>query len=206
MTKEAALLKISQRLRKRRFARFMSELRPRQTDSILDVGGLPTMWIGTGFEHNVTLINLNVPESPSPFFQWVRGDACSMAMFQAKAFDIVFSNSVIEHVGDFSRQRQMASEVERIGKKIWIQTPCKHFPLEPHFMFPFFQYFPLPLRLGIARRWAFSFSRQCGLDPDYEAKHIWPLSRRDMRRLFPGARILTETLFGLPKSIMAVKP
>jgi len=52
-------------------------------------------------------------------------------------FDLVFSNSVIEHVGDFERMRQFVHEARRVAKSYWIQTPSKWFPIEPHCGMPF---------------------------------------------------------------------
>src|SRR5206468_3871499 len=49
---------------------------------------------------------------------------------------IVFSNSVIEHVGTREDQRQFAREVARDGKKYWIQTPNRRFPFDHHVMLP----------------------------------------------------------------------
>ncbi|WP_255695553.1 methyltransferase domain-containing protein [Rhodohalobacter sp. 614A] len=56
-------------------------------------------------------------------FQYVQGDALDMHMFEDKSFDVVFSNSVIEHVGSFENQRRFADEVRRVGKAYWVQTP-----------------------------------------------------------------------------------
>jgi hypothetical protein len=60
-----------------------------------------------------------------------------MPQYRDKEFDIAFSNSVIEHVGNDLRIRQMADEVRRVGRN-YLQTPNYYFPLEPHFFFPFF--------------------------------------------------------------------
>jgi hypothetical protein len=51
-------------------------------------------------------------------------------------YDIAFSNSVIEHVGDWERQAAFASEIRRVGKNLWIQTPAKECPIEPHYLAP----------------------------------------------------------------------
>jgi 2-polyprenyl-3-methyl-5-hydroxy-6-metoxy-1,4-benzoquinol methylase len=72
-----------------------------------------------------------------------------MPQFQNDEFDIVFSNSVIEHVGSYEEQNLMASEVRRVGKRYFIQTPNLFFPIEPHFLFPFFQFLPLDYRVTL---------------------------------------------------------
>lgn len=63
---------------------------------------------------------------------YVSGDACCAPQYPDKSFDVVFSNSVIEHVGDDEKQAQFALEVRRIGKSYWVQTPSKYFPIEAH--------------------------------------------------------------------------
>lgn len=57
-----------------------------------------------------------------------------MKQFQDNEFDAVFSNSVIEHVGDYEAQRQMANEIMRVGKRYFVQTPNFYFPIEPHIL------------------------------------------------------------------------
>jgi len=170
----------------------------------LDVGGSPYFWRESGLEGRVTILNVQLPAVQEGPFEWVQGDACSMSMFANRAFDVAFSNSVIEHVGPFQRQAAMAGEVRRVGKRCWVQTPYKHFPVEAHFVFPGFQYLPLRLREAVARVWPFSYAKMLGLDPVRDARNIWLLDRRQMKTLFPDADILVEWFVGLPKSLIAV--
>ena len=128
-----------------------------------------------------------------------------MPMFDNQSFDIVFSNSVIEHVGNFDRQRQMAKEIRRIGKRYWVQTPYKHFPIEPHFVFPFFQYLPYPLRIFAAQHWPFSFAKRQKRDPRSDVNSIWLLNNLQMVALFEDAAIHREKLLGITKSLIAYK-
>ncbi len=189
----------------RRFRQFLDQLKISVGDSILDVGGLPQTWEGTGLESNVTIVNLQVDVQRKPALRWVIGDACNLNMFRDNEFDVVFSNSVIEHVGDMDRQRCMASEIQRVARRYWVQTPHKHFPLEIHFLFPCFQYFPRNARVRIANVWPLSHAKMLGLDPIYELDHIWLLTRNQFSSLFPQARILTERVLGMPKSLIAIK-
>jgi ubiquinone/menaquinone biosynthesis C-methylase UbiE len=87
---------------------------------------------------DITLLNPELSESaPSNFTAFV-GDGRSMPQFEDHQFDIVFSNSTIEHVGSIDDQRAMAREIVRVGRKYYVQTPNRYFPIEPHFVFPFF--------------------------------------------------------------------
>ncbi|MFC1468038.1 class I SAM-dependent methyltransferase [Verrucomicrobiota bacterium] len=120
---------------------------------MLDVGGGGDWsWSGMNFSRPVTVINLqkwdNVPDN----IHYIQGNACRMDMLADKSFDLAFPNSVIEHVGDFEKQQQMANEIRRVAESYWVQTPYKHFPLEVHMMFPFFQYLPLKVRAWLGVR------------------------------------------------------
>ena len=200
-----AILARSRRFRAQRFQRFVELLRLDATTRILDVGGWPSIWLGTGFEAQVTILNLVLPEHRPPPFTWVEGDACDLRGFADQSFDVIYSNSVIEHVGDRAQQQRMADEVRRVGRRYWVQTPHRHFPLEPHFLFPFFQYLPRGPRHVVARHWPWSFARLLKLDPIYEADHIWLLDRPQLQALFPDARLHDERVLGLLKSVTAVR-
>jgi len=143
-------------------------------------------------------------KTTKPPLKHVPGDARNMHMFETRSFDVVFSNSVIEHVGDISNQRMMAKEVMRVGKNYWVQTPYKHFPIEMHFLFPFFQYLPKSLQYKVARIWPWSFAKALDLDVRFEIDHIWLLDVSSLKSLFPGAIIMREYFLGLVKSLIAV--
>lgn len=174
-------------------------------DTILDVGGVQNTWEGTSVENQVTILNLMPVPEEDMHITWIQGDARDMKMIGDKSFDIVFSNSVIEHVGDFQSQEKMAKEVRRVGKKYWEQTPYKHFPLEIHFLFPLFQYLPRPFAITVARFWPFSYAKLFHLDPVAEAKSISLLNRTEFQRLFPDATIVKEKFLGFTKSLVAVR-
>lgn len=202
---------LAYRLRRNRFEYFKRLLGrvPRPLE-ILDVGGSEHFWTQFDFnvdpEISVTLLNLEAPETKLPSCKGVKGDARMMAQFHNDAFDVVFSNSVIEHVGDFSAQRQMANEVARVGKRYWVQTPNRYFPLEPHFLVPGFQFLPLPLRIRLVQNFNLGWCRR---SPDYdEAKAmvdgIRLLTQNELTALFPAAEIKRERIFGLIKSFIVL--
>ena len=152
----------------------------------------------------VTLLNVFTSAVPGPHFHSITGDARDMSGFYDGQFDVVFSNSVIEHVGGYEEQRQMASEVQRVGKRYFVQTPNVFFPLEPHFLFPFFQFLPASLKAIVIRHFDLGWSR---LVPDEgsaikEAALIRLLSEREIGELFPGGMIYRERFLGLVKSFI----
>lgn len=189
--------------RKNRLEIFLSNFKIEKSTKILDVGGIEETWIGTGLEENVTILNL-VNCGDSKILKIV-GDARDLSMFPDKCFDIIFSNSVIEHVGGDSEKKSMADEIIRVAKKYWVQTPNKNFPIEIHFMFPFFLFLPHQFKKIIAKYWPFSMAKIFELDPLKELEDLQLLNKTELQSLFPEAIILPEKYFLLNKSLIAIK-
>lgn len=103
--------------------------------SILDIGGADRFWCCADEEFldhvDITMINLTADQSKgqSLHMRSVIGDATNLREYEDHSVDLVFSNSVIEHVGDFANQKKMADEMMRVGKHIYLQTPNKFFPI-----------------------------------------------------------------------------
>lgn len=201
---------LATRMRRARFALFLSLLDNLDGHvEILDIGGTQEFWTlmtgGDPGEVRVTLLNIEHQPVSSAKFVSAVGDARAMPEFADKSFDVVFSNSVIEHVGSYAEQRRMANEVIRVGKRYFVQTPNKRFPLEPHFLFPFFQYLPHEARAQLVHRFDIGwYKRIPSLErARAEVKSIQLLTRRRFSDLFPGARIHDEKLLGLTKSFVA---
>lgn len=196
---------VSSRLRKIRFERFIHTLHISQTDKIVDVGGYESIWEGTGLEKNVTLLNLKFSHKKNSKFKYIEGDACNMKMIENKYFDVAFSNSVIEHVGSFQKQENFAQEILRISNKHWIQTPNKYFPIEPHVLFPFFDFLQKGAKKIIAVNWKYSYFRRLNMDVIEELSRLRLLSIREFKILFPESSIYRENFWGMTKSITAYK-
>jgi methyltransferase family protein len=195
--------------RRKRFAFFLSLLSQLERPvHILDIGGTEDYWKTMGLSADdhvfITLLNLTQDEVTLPYLQSIVGDARSIEAANQQ-FDIVFSNSVIEHVGNFSDQMRMAEEVRRVGKHYFVQTPNKYFPLEPHFLFPFFQFLPLKVRVGLLQNFRLGwFEKMPDLQKATEiVKSIRLLSRQEFLSLFPHASLYQEKVFGMTKSFIA---
>lgn len=175
---------------------------------ILDVGGSQRFWETMDFtadnDVSITLLNTFPVETSLKNFQAVVGDGRNMAEFENRSFDVVFSNSVIEHVGSFKYQQQMAREIRRVGCRYFLQTPNRYFPLEPHFLIPFFQFFPTALRAWMLSRFDLGWWKRI---PDYRAakaeiESIQLLTGRQLQQLFPDATLVQERVAGLTKSFI----
>jgi hypothetical protein len=202
---------ISLRFRRRRMARFLREMRVTPETRVLDVGGTPECWRLLERPPKVTLLN-----STSDLERWsapetqVAGDG-RLLPFRDGAFDIVFSNSVIEHLGTREDQERFALEAARVGRAYWIQTPNRWFPLEQHLLTPFIHWLPRPWQRRLAPRLSLSNSLlSVGASRQkYYISHflndIRLIGPRELSRLFPGAKIIRERFLGLSKSLTAVR-
>lgn len=177
---------------------------------VLDVGGSPLIWTFAIVRPQLTILNLpSALEPPAQTESLVAGDGCRLP-FQDSAFDIVFSNSVIEHVGAL-QQAQFASEIGRVGRSYWVQTPNRRFPVELHLMLPLIHYLPKQLQRSIAGRFsvwqllAHPSEAQRRFYIDHFLNDLKLLDRRELQSLFPDARIITERVAGLAKSLIAVR-
>jgi hypothetical protein len=202
---------LATRMRRRRFELFLSLLEEIEGHvEILDIGGTQQFWdLMLGHEPHdirVTLLNIEHQKVSSSRFISAAGDARAMPEFAAASFDVVFSNSVIEHVGSYDNQRRMAGEIRRVGRKYFVQTPNKRFPLEPHFLFPWFQYLPVAARAWLVNTFNVGWYKRIP-DPGIaraEVESIQLLTKSRFSALFPDARIHEEKLAGLTKSFVAI--
>lgn len=179
---------------------------------ILDVGGEQGYWdaVGDLLENRkvtIDLVNLSAEPVSDPRFRSFAGDACNLAAFADMSYDVAHSNSVIEHVGGWSRMRAFAKEIRRLAPAYYVQAPYLWFPLEPHFTAVGFQWLPEPARAQMLYRRKMGFSQGPG-DWDTawaDVEHARLPDRTMFRVLFPDAEHHQERVFGLTKSIMAVR-
>lgn len=196
--------------RKRRFAKFLKLLGtvPRPA-KMLDVGGSELYWESLGFDErdiSVLLLNLTKRKVKHSNFSSVVGDATNLNNYHDSEFDLVFSNSVIEHLSSWENQQKMASEVRRVGKRYYVQTPYKYFVIEPHWMFPLFQFLPKKWRILLTENFSLGHQPRAGskILAKERVEEIRLLSKKEMQMLFPEALIAEEKIFGLTKSLIAI--
>lgn len=196
--------------RTKRMQMFYEALSITPQTKILDVGGNPFIWqIAT--EHGLPRIDhitvLNVYEESRelpPNIRWVVGNGCSLP-FEDGEFDVVFSNSVIEHLGGHNSQACFASEIRRVGRNYWVQTPDPRFFMEPHYLSPFVHWLPIDLRRKISRNattWGL-LTRPTKEQIQERLDEIRLIAPKEFKGMFPDAEIINERWAGLPKSLIA---
>jgi hypothetical protein len=202
--------------RRARFQRFLTVidtvLARRRVCRIVDLGGTPDYW--KVFEDELrdrpveVLIVNNVPqEQVRSRFDCIVADATDLGEFPDDSFDVVHSNSVIEHVGSWRNMVGMAREVRRLAPAYYVQTPNFWFPYEPHARTPFFHWLPVPARISLLMR------KRCGFyekaetvnDAMRSIEDARCLTRMEMQALFPDADVTGERVMGLTKSWMAIR-
>jgi hypothetical protein len=199
--------------RAKRWATFHARFPDLAEMRVIDLGGYARSWAVTSVRpRDLTVVNLDGPgmeEDKGGATRTVRADACDLpAELFADRFDLVYSNSVLEHVGGRWRRQAFADAVTRLAPHCWIQTPSPSFPIEPHWLFPGFQFLPTAAQVRVSKHWAFGSEDMTGRE-DRElvdaCLSVELVSPTELRDLFPDAELLRERLFGITKSIIAVR-
>jgi hypothetical protein len=186
--------------------------------SIIDIGGTKTYWniIPREFllNHKVHITIVNLPSSdPLPendeIFVFRHGDGCNLFEFKDYSFHIAHSNSVIEHVGNWENKVDFSKELQRVAKRYYLQTPNYWFPIEPHFMSPFFHWLPKAFRIKLllhfnlgTHKKAVTYSEarmnieRCDLLTQKELSYLYPYSQH---------KYYKEKWRGLVKSLIVIK-
>ncbi len=172
---------------------------------VLDLGGTAISWRISGLRpQRITVVNLDHSEdSGEPWMDVVHADACAGGFGK---YDLVFSNSLMEHLGGHARRQQFAEVVRESASSWWIQTPYRYFPIEPHWIFPCFQFLPFRARLAICQHWRTLHAPACKdtAEAAESVASIELISATELRTYFPGSEIWFERLLGVPKSLVAI--
>jgi hypothetical protein len=202
--------------RARRLKRFVeiadAVLAEKGTCRVLDMGGNRDYWLDlepvwAGRKLTFTLVNLQAERLDDARFDAIQGDCRDMSAFADNSFDIVHSNSVMEHVGKWKDMSAMAREVRRLAPRYFVQTPNYWFPMEPHFRSLFFHWLPEPMRVAkVMRRPLGAFPKAANVDD--AQRFIEDSNLLDARRfmhLFPDAKLERERAYGFTKSLIAIR-
>jgi SAM-dependent methyltransferase len=174
--------RVSMRSRRRKLQLFLDLVQPGPETTVVDVGVTDAPF-GSGSTDNFFEALYPWPEritgvgqteldrftAAFPRVRAVRADGRDLP-FRNAEFDVAFSNAVVEHVaGGREGQRQFVHELCRVGRRVFVTTPNRRFPLEVHTLLPFVHWLPKGPR-----------ERLLPFDDVLD-----PLSAKDLAALFP---------------------
>ena len=193
---------VSMRSRQRKLDLFRELLRPGPDTTVVDVGVTDAPF-GAGSTDNFFEALYPWPEritgvghtdlarfrAAFPSVTAVQADGRDLP-FADGAFDLGFSNAVVEHVaGGRDGQRRFVHELCRVARRVFVTTPNRWFPLEVHTLLPFAHWLPEDARTRVVR-WR-------GFDDVLD-----PLGPRELASLFPyPVRVLNRGM-----TLIAVGP
>jgi len=181
--------------RRRKWGVFLKEIAPSKGMRVLDVGFEEEEYSGHSnfiekhypYPEMLTALGVDIPvkfKARYPTVTAVYYDG-NCFPFEDKAFDVLWSNAVIEHVGDRNKQLLFLKEIKRVSKRAFITTPNRFFLIEVHTLTPLLHY--LPKRVFdkylefIGKGWAAG-----------EYMHL--LSKNDIKTLLADAGIADYTI------------
>jgi len=193
--------RVSMRSRERKLQLFLELLQPGPGSSVLDVG-VTNAPFGHGSTDNFFEALYPWPErltavghtsldrfaAAFPKVTAVQADGRDLP-FADRAFDLGFSNAVVEHVGGRDDQRRFVHELCRVAERVFVTTPNRFFPLEVHSLVPFAHWLPRAARDRVLHA--------RGFDDILE-----PLGPKELASLFPySVRVLNRGM-----TLIAVAP
>ena len=202
--------------RVRRLKLFYEVTRPSEQMRILDVGGEVNPDASRGLQlvdsypwkKNVSVINLSARhiekiKETYPEVDARVGDACVLP-WPDGYFDVVYSNAVIEHVGDLNRQKKMAAEIMRVGKQWFVSTPNRWYPFEFHLRLPLVTWLPRHGYLWVGSFIRYSHVRKKYIVPAKRVTGIRLMTARKLKVCFPGSRIVKQRITFMAETLIAI--
>jgi hypothetical protein len=198
---------VAERMRLRRWELIKRHFPNLSEMKVLDLGGTPVWWHRAPVRpHHVTIVNLERYDE-SAWLTAIAGDACEAdRLVFGQRFDLVFSNSLIEHVGGHKARSVLSSVIRSLAPRYLVQTPYRYFPIEPHWLFPGMQFLPTPMQWTIATRWPLGHTRGWR-DPQAlnEVMSTELFGATEMRTYFPDGQLYWERFCGLRKSMIVIR-
>lgn len=199
---------VSSAFRTRRWQLLLDRFPDLASRTVLDLGGTVAGWSAAPVTPDrLTIVNAEpLAEAVPDHVEVVLGDACALdRSVTDRSWDLVFTNSVIEHVGGHDRRAAFAESVLGLSAHHWVQTPNRWFPVEPHFLVPGLQFLPTRARARIIAAWPLNRWRPADDRAAMEAAlDLELIGRAELAHYFPGSTILEERLGPLTKSLVAV--
>ena len=192
--------------RRKRMEEFWRLFEFKKEMMVLDIGGNFYNWSFHSKCPKLVILNLSMPDRIDCKEKWIVGDGRYLP-FKDEVFDVVYNNSVIEHLGSIENQRLFAAESRHVGQNYYVQTPNRWFFIEPHLITPFVHWLPRRVQKLFLRNftvWGW-ITRPTRQHCESFMKELCLLDEREMKKLFPECKIYRECFLGIVKSIIAVK-
>lgn len=199
-------------MRRKMYARFLELLRPRASDTILDVGATSDQvydfsnYLEAWYPHKACITATGIDDASHlerayPGLKFKQGNGKELP-FADESFDLVHSSAVIEHVGSRSDQQRFISEAWRVARRgIFLTTPNRWFPVEVHTSIPLLHWLPAQQYRALLRT--------AGLHFFAEEANLNLLGGGDLRDLcrqlgVPDFRVGSVSLMGWPSNLILV--
>lgn len=207
--------KLSYVSRKRKLELFYKLMKPTAQTKVLDVGaqinpqtdGQLQLIDSCPWKSQVSAVNIS-PEAIKlirqhyPDVEALVGDACQLP-WPDKYFDVVYSNAVIEHLGHFEKQKKMAAEIMRVGKRWFVTTPNRWYPFEFHLRLPLVTWLPGHSYLWVGRIVSYNHVKnKYMLGLDHTGLRLMTAS--ELKRCFPNSKIIKQRVTFMAETLIVV--
>ena len=192
--------------RRKRAVLFNKKFKHLAQSKVIDIGGSKFNWSFMPEFSDVTIINVDRMGESDHRFKMTLGDGRNLP-HSNHAFEIAYSNSVIEHVGSYKDQERFAEEIRRVAVNYYVQTPNYWFPIEPHFITAFLHWLPKRHQKFLMRFLSLRGIIGLGSKDDITAlvDELRLLDEKSFQKLFPDAVIFREKFLFLTKSLIAIR-
>jgi ubiquinone/menaquinone biosynthesis C-methylase UbiE len=198
-------------MRRLLYDRFLSSVRPKSQDTILDVGATSDQvydfsnYLEAWYPHKSRITAVGIDDAKFleelyPGITFLKADGRDLP-FADETFDVVHSSAVLEHVGSRENQMQFIRELTRVARRaVFMTTPNRWFPVEVHTVLPFVHWLPAP--------WFRAVLRQLGHDVLSREENLNLLTAENLRAMCReiGVRYRVESahLYGMPSNLLLI--
>lgn len=191
--------RISVVARRRVHELFMQQMRPGPEDRILDIGatddsGVESNMLEQLYPHRERLTCASLTDGKAilaayPGVHHVQVTAAKPFPFEDNAFDIVYCNAVLEHVGSREKQTEFIRELCRVAPRRFLVVPNRRFPIEHHTCLPLIHYLP--------KAWFRKLLRGTRYDAWSHEENLNYISSADLRAMWSDGNCPTIVYAGI---------
>ncbi len=196
--------------RKRKLESFYRLIKPSANEKILDVGAEINPDVDRGLQLidlypwkdkltalNISSEHIKLIKKHYPEIEAIVADARALP-WPDKYFDVVYSNAVIEHVGNFNNQKKMAAEIMRVGKRWFVTTPNRWYPFEFHMRLPFVTWLPWHGYLWAGSIISYNHMQKKYVFTGEKLIGIRLMTAKELEKCFPTSKIIKQRVTFMP--------